>query len=602
MDQASIRALVGQIAEDLAWLEQHAYGQSTHGHAGTAEQAGAIRLAAGIVRNVLGPALEGQPALPLHVAVVGGAGAGKSTVANFLIGAMQAESNPQAGFTRHPIAYVKADAAFPWPAQAGFLGPLKRLAQPEAASVDEDVYQVRRVTPAPDVVQVLNQFVIWDCPDMTTWAATNYVPRLLEVSGLADVLVFVASDERYNDAVPTQFLKLLLTAGKVVVICLVKMKEPDVQAFIQHFQSAVLSQLPGRPVSVLAIPHLSPEQLADPMHKANLWRIPLINQIYVLGEPPARARQYSVRAGFWFLKSHQELLLGVARRDLEALDGWRRLVHEGRAEFDSRYRREFLTTERLRRFDEALVRLLELLELPGVGRFVSGTLNVIQTPYRWVRGMFNKAMQRPQALPLPERPVLESGLAGWIDLLRKESARRANLHPLWQHLHQGFAGGLADQIHGRFEQSLGAFHNSMTQEVEHTASAIYEHLQANPIALNTLRGAKLTMEAGAIIATVAGTIASAGLHYLWLNLITVPLAASMTNHLVEALGQKYVDAQREQARARQQALVTQHLSGPLAEWLIQWPATGGSVYERLQLILGRWPANLQALEAAVAGL
>ena len=39
---------------------------------------------------------------------------------------------------------------------------------------------------------------------MTTWAAPGYIPRLLEVCGLTDALVYVASDERYNDEAPTQ--------------------------------------------------------------------------------------------------------------------------------------------------------------------------------------------------------------------------------------------------------------------------------------------------------------------------------------------------------------------------------------------------------------
>jgi hypothetical protein len=592
LDQAAIRALINQLADDLAWLEQHAREQE-----GSEQQAGALRLAAGQLRNVLGPFLEGQPAAPLHVAVVGGAGAGKSTVANFLMGAMQAESNPQAGFTRHPIAYVKIDGQLAWPAQVGFLGPMKRLSQPESASLDQDVYQIRRIDSVSDISQILDRFVVWDCPDMTTWAATNYVPRLLEVAALADVVVYVASDERYNDAVPTQFLKLLLQSCKLVVVCLVKMKEPDVPSFLEHFQKEVLAKLPGKAVACLAIPHLTREQLTDPLRHANAWRIPLLNQVSVLGDPPAAARQRSVRAALMFLHSGQNLLLGVARRDLEALEGWRRLVAEGRGEFDERYRREFLSSERMRRFDEALVRLLALLELPGMGKYISGALNVIQMPYRWLRGLFNKALQRPEAPPLPERPVLESALAGWIDLLRKEAARKANQHPLWQHIHQGFAGGLADQIRSRFEQSLGGFHTSMTDEVERTAAAIYEHLQKNPIALNTLRSAKFTMEIGAIVGSVAA-VASLGTMY-WLNIVLIPLAASVTNHLIELLGQKYVDSQREAARTRQQALVTKHLSAPLADWLTQWPATGGSTYERLQLILQRWPSNVQQLESAV---
>jgi len=81
--------------------------------------------------------------------------------------------------------------------------------------------------------------------------------------------------------------------------------------------------------------------------------------------------------------------------------------------------------------------------------------------------------------------------------------------------------------------------------------------------------------------------------------VLAPLAASITHQLVELLGGQYVDARREQARTRQQALVVQHLSGPMAEWLTNWPSTGGSAFERLQLALRRVPQDIQQLEAGV---
>src|SRR5437899_1244976 len=179
MDQLSTRTLLSQLAEDLGWLEAHCRSQPDQ-----AAQAGELRLAAALVRNCVGPYLDGQPPRPLHVAVVGGAGAGKSTVANLLSGSQLAEANPQAGFTRHPIAYAGANGAVSWPAHVGFLGPLQRLARASPSSVDADVYQVRAVPAEPDVYSLLPNFVVWDCPDMTTWAATGYVPRLLEVAAL----------------------------------------------------------------------------------------------------------------------------------------------------------------------------------------------------------------------------------------------------------------------------------------------------------------------------------------------------------------------------------------------------------------------------------
>lgn len=588
MDQAGIRALTSQLAEDLSWLEEHSRKQPEQG-----QQVGRLRLAGAMLRNVLGPFLGDQPAAPLHVAVVGGAGAGKSTVANFLSGTQMAEANPQAGFTRHPIAYVNGNGQMTWPAHLGFLGKLERLTRPSPSNLDADVYQVRRANTDPGVPTLLENFVIWDCPDMTTWAASNYVPRLLEVAGLADVLVYVASDERYNDEVPTQFLRLLVEAGKSVVVCLMKMREADAPAFVDHFKKEVLGQIPGSAVSVLTVPQLTQVQLADPNKQAAKYRIPIVNQVGVLGNPPPAARQRSVRRAMDFLSTRQDQLLGVARDDLAALDSWRKLVQDGQVEFESRYRREYLTSERFHRFDEALVHLLQLLELPGLGKFLSGALWVVRTPYRLLKGLFNKALSRPEGGHMPERPVLDGALGGWLDMIRKESARRAGTHPLWTHINKGFSSGLTNQARERFEQGLRAFQQSLAGEIDRTARAIYEDLEKNPVALNTLRGGKFAIEAASIV----GTVVACGLN-LW-DIILVPLAASVTHQLVEMFGKTYVDARREEARARQMALVSQCISMPLAEWLTQWPATGGSTYERLHLALRRVPTAVEQLNAEV---
>jgi hypothetical protein len=588
MDHLGTRALTSQLADDLGWLEQHCRRQPE-----LAAPAGQLRLAAALVRNAIGPFLDGQPPTPLHIAVVGGAGVGKSTVANLLTGAVAAEANPQAGFTRHPVAYTSANGALGWPAHLGFLGPLQRLAMPCPANLDEDVYQVRRVTADPTASSLLADYVVWDCPDMTTWAATGYVPRLLEVAGLADLLVYVASDERYNDEVPTQFLHLLLQTGKPVIVCLLKMREADAPALVDHFQKEVLNRLPGQVVACLPIPFLAPEQLADPLRHAARYRIALLNQVAVLGEPPADARRRAVRGATSYLLANHENLLAAARQDVAALESWRDVVLTGQVEFNNRYRREYLTSEKYRGFDEALVRLLELLELPGVGRAVSNTLWVLRTPYRLLRGVVLKALRRPEAPSLPELPVLEEALAGWLDLLRKEAARRADSHPVWAHVEEGFAGGLAELARERFQQGFRGFQLGLADEVDRTARGIYEELEKNPALLNTLRGGKFAMD----MAAIAGVVAAGGV--AWHDLVLVPLAASITQQLVELLGKQYVDNQRELARQRQQALVAQYISGPLAEWLAQWPATGGSAFERLQLALRRIPPALQQLDAAV---
>jgi hypothetical protein len=434
---------------------------------------------------------------------------------------------------------------------------------------------------------------------MTTWAAGGYIPRLLEAAALADVIVYVSSDERYNDEVPTQFLNLLAQTGKPVVVCLMKMREADAPALVAHFEKEVVSHLPrprgGGVVGTLTIPHLTPQQLADPARQAVRYRIPLLNQVAVLGYPPRDARRRTVLGASRYLTEKQEQLVAVARQDLVALRSWQAVVQGGQAEFDARYYREYLTSEKFRGFDEALVRLMELLELPGVGRVVSGTLYVLRTPYRLLKGLVGKAISRPEAASRPELPVLEEALGGWIDLLRKEAARRAGEHALWEYVAQGFhGGGLAERTRERFGQCFRAFQTGLTAEVDRTARAIYEQLEKKPAVLNSLRGGKFALDAAAI----GGALAAGGIN--WHDFILVPLVASFTHMLVEWMGKQAVDAQREQTRQRQQALLREHLSEPLAEWLTRWPATGGSEFERLELALRRIPPAVRQLASLVS--
>jgi hypothetical protein len=294
-----------------------------------------------------------------------------------------------------------------------------------------------------------------------------------------------------------------------------------------------------------------------------------------------------------YLVRESEQLLSVARKDVAALQSWQGVVQQGQVEFDQRYGREYLTTEKFRGFDEAMVRLMELLELPGIGKLVSRTLYVLRTPYRLVMGLLGKAMSRPEASARPEMPILEDALSGWIDLLRKEAAQRAGSHPLWTYVAQGFqSGGLAEKARERFQQAYRSFQVGLADEVDRTARSIYEQLEKKPKLLNSLRGGKAALDLGVIAGTVA---VGPG----WHDFILVPVIASLTHQVVELLGQQIVDAQREQTRKRQQTLLTEYISTPLAAWLVQWPATGGSAFERLQLALRRIPTGIQELDALV---
>jgi hypothetical protein len=586
MDAADHRQLVSLLASDLAWLEDHSRRQPA-----LAREAGQLRLAAALVRNVAGPFLDGEPNTPLHVAVVGGAGAGKSTVVNFLVGSAVADANPQAGFTRHPTAYIPANTSSGWMGHLGFLGPLRKLDEPAPADLDQDVYQIRRLPTGS--ANSLGDVVVWDTPDMTTWAASGYVPRLIEVAGLADVIVYVASDERYNDEVPTQFLHLLVRAGKAVVVVLTKMTEGQADRIVEHFRTEVLSRFPKDgsglpPVPVLALPYLPSDQLADPTGKAAAHRIPLINQVMVLADP-ATARKRTVDHALLYLSTAGGELLDVARQDLSAMDAWRNLVQTSRAEFDNRYKTEFLNGEGFRRFDEARERLLNLLELPGAGRAFAMALYVLRLPYRGLRSVIEKALTRPPAVNVGEAQVLDAAFRAWMDQLRAEAIRRADSHPLWRHVAVGFNSGLGEAANDQFQTLLRSYQVSSADEIEGAARAVTAGLEHKPAVLAFLRAGKLLLDMTAIaLAFWAG-----GLD--WPTIIYALLFVSAAHQVVELVVRQYVEGKRSAIRTRKMATVTQAVSGPMADWLARWPATGGSAYEKLQGALRRVPDTIAQL-------
>jgi len=596
MESSDHRSQVGQLADDLRWLEDHCRLKPE-----LARHAGTLHLASALTRNVIGPFLEDQPANPLHVAIVGGAGAGKSTVVNFLAGAIVAEANPQAGFTRHPTAFLPPVPSITWPSSIGFMGTLQRISGEKPANADEDVYQVRRTPSAATTENQLAEFVIWDCPDMTTWAAAGYVNRLMEVAALADAIFFVASDERYNDEVPTQFLHLLVRAGKAVSVVLTKVREENAPALTDHFCREVLSRLPSLPdgstpaVPVIALPQMTPSERAEPSSAGARYRILLLNQLLVLCGTPSGTRSRTVTNATQYLTAASAGLLEVARRDLAEYDIWKTAVATGKTDFEERYRKEFLSGEQFRRIDRYREVMMNLLELPGAGRVLGGLIWLLRTPYRLTRDYVAVLMVRPEVYNLSETTVLNAALTGWLDRLHAEGLRRAPLHPFWKNISARFDAELAPQARDRFELERRGFELKETDELERSGKALVERLENNPLFLNTLRIGKVSVDLFVI----------AGILYLtwipsWYHFLLIFVAVSLTHQITEFVVCAVVESARSRVRHQRESLVTSILTAPLAAWLAEWPASGGSSIERMLQVLRRVPEAIRRLEMRVA--
>lgn len=588
-DPKTSREKLAQLVADYDWLESHCRLQPE-----LARHAGHLRLAAALARNVVGGALENRPDSPLHIAVVGGAGTGKSTIANFLVGSVVADANPQAGFTRHPTAYTFSSAV-PWPSYFGFLGPLRRLTQPTPSNLDEDVYQVRTIAPASSDDPLADD-VIWDCPDMTTWASTGYVSRLIEVAALADVIVYVASDERYNDEVPTQFLQLLVKAGKAVVVVLTKMRDADAPALVEHFQKEVLSKILATgeipPIPVIAIPNLPLSERNDPAKAGAKWRVQLLNQLLVLCPSARDARERTLRNAIKYLEASAEGLLEVARNELAELEAWRASVAVGKRTFADRYRQEYLVGEPFRRFDRSVQQLMEMLEPTGPAQYVGRVLSILRLPFGYLRDFVAGMGQRLEMPNIPEHTVLTNALTSWLESLQAESIRRAQGHNLWRDTVRSFDSGLKQQGLDQFTVLARQFEMKQTDELEQAGKALTESLTKNPALKQALQYGKIAVDVIAIAFVVWWTWIPS-----WYHLLLIPVAAALSHTIAEVVIRWRVTLIRSAARRKREALLDEQIASPIAEWLESLPASGGTPIERLQIVLRRIPENLQALTA-----
>jgi predicted secreted protein len=202
-------------------------------------------------------------------------------------------------------------------------------------------------------------------------------------------------------------------------------------------------------------------------------------------------------------------------------------------------------------------------------------------------------MVRPDVLNLSEESVLNESLKGWLDGLQAEALRRTGSHSLWKQIAVRFDAELAPQARDRFATELRTFELKESEDLEGAGRALVAGLENNPPLLYTLRGGKFALDLGIIGAVVYFTWPPG-----WL-LLLLPLGVSATQQVVELATRGVAEGARHRIRSHREALVTTTLSVPLADWLTEWPSTGGSAFEKLQQVLRRVPESIRQMEVRV---
>ncbi len=165
-----------------------------------------------LLRHKLLPQATGEPLLV--VAVVGGTNIGKSVVFNQLAGQNASGVSPLAAGTKHPVCLVPKGFDDEAGLRSIFQGfELRRWQSAEQPLVADDEHLLfwRSAATVPP------RLLLLDTPDIDSDAEVNW-QRADTVRQVADVLIAVLTQQKYNDAAVKQFFRKAAEADKAVIV------------------------------------------------------------------------------------------------------------------------------------------------------------------------------------------------------------------------------------------------------------------------------------------------------------------------------------------------------------------------------------------------
>ena len=502
-----------------------------------------------------GQLIESLPQFPLQIAVIGPTQAGKSSVVNQLLNSNQAGISPLAGYTVHPHGFCHGLSPSACSGLQQYFGRFQCL--PEAA-LSRHRYDCYSLNSVANRSNLLPESVIWDTPDFDSIDAADYREGVIRTIALADIIVLVVSKEKYADQAVWEVMQTIAPFKQPILICLNKLSLDSEMVLIQSLQQKWQQYRHD------ALPEIVPlayqKQSATPIWPAdaNQALIKLVKQVDHKKQPQNQQQ---------LLKHYWPLWLEPIIAEHHAEQVWQGMVDQSLKQAIKHYQRDYLDhPHHYETFQNALINLLKLLEIPGFANLISKTRRVMTWPVRKLvaLGKDKYTINQNQELTVLFQ-IGEHLMIQLADQLLEKAETEAVPTYWWKET----AINLRTKkplLLANYQQAVVSYHDHFQQNVEAAAHRLYYKLQQQPATLNSLRATRVTTDLAAVVLAIqTGGI---GVH----DLLLTPMMLTITSLLAEGAMGSYM--QRVEAELKQHQLNTVKTSlfeAYLRECLYQLP-------------------------------
>ncbi|MCK4841193.1 MAG: 50S ribosome-binding GTPase [Methylococcales bacterium] len=463
-----------------------------------------------------GDLLESYPETPLQIAIIGPTQAGKSSISNLILNSDLAGVSPLAGYTVHPQGFccdtILQDSA-------NLQNYFGRFQQLNISELNNHRYDSYALTENKKNSELLPACVFWDTPDFDSIDSTDYREGVIRTIALADIIVLVVSKEKYADQSVWEMMEMIESFHQPTLICVNKMIEGTEDLIFkslkekwQHVRNDSFPEV---------IPLYYHKQTAMPV-----WPVSERDQFLNLQKKSQKNKHFDYQKEF--LNKYWHSWLEPVVTEHVSIKEWHSLVDKSIEQALGEYQRDYLNHPHYYdTFQNALIKLLGLLEIPGISKILTKTRRVLTWPVRKIMSM-GKLDTVPVSLEVSLlNQIGEHLLISLSEQLLGKIDSDTKQHKWWKDNYCLLRKQKNDILNAQ-QLAIDSYYSSFQLDVEETANRLYNKLSEQPILLNSLRATRVSTDAAAMALVIyTGGI---GVH----DLVITPAMLSITSLLTES--------------------------------------------------------------------